>query len=454
MDKQQLLDLINDPNTAPDIVSDAREQLAKLDALEITDVNQAVDNDIRFAVTEFSEAIDKLVTQGVNKSEVAKIVDERLSKAKLGKNNLDKSLIDLIGKTQTIQVVNAQGVAVKTSDGKKRRVFDLILSDMEAGNNVYLYGGAGTGKTYIAGQIAKALNYKLITLNCNQFTSPLDVIGGQTIDGYQEGRLTNAFGNLFMPEISPKTGKPFSGALLLLDELPKLDPNTAGVLNDGLSKIKDPDEVADDGSIVRPTIQNGRGKVVGKGNIFVIATGNSLLNEADADYEANFKQDLSLQDRFAGSCYELIIDPQYELDEIMSNFMVQGSIVNLTFIFNFLFRLRQAIEKNNFTSRAFVSQRLMVSFKDTYIAYRINEEMGDSKIPRPKTIEDGVNSFLTLFTKQQRETLMLEIDTKEFFDLVQNKNQKPLSDLRSDEDTQLANLLINNFNESNKGKIK
>jgi cobaltochelatase CobS len=291
-------------------------------------------------------------------------------------------------------------------------------------------------------------------LNCNQFTSPLDVIGGQTIDGYQEGRLTDAFGNLFMPEISPKTGKPFSGAVLLLDELPKLDPNTAGVLNDGLSKIKDPDEVADDGSIVRPTIQNGRGKVVSKGNIFVIATGNSLLNEADADYEANFKQDLSLQDRFAGSCYELIIDPQYELDEIMSNFIVQGSIVNLTFIFNFLFRLRQAIEKNNFTSRAFVSQRLMVSFKDTYIAYRVNEEMGDSKIPRPKTLEDAVNSFLTLFTKQQRETLMLEIDTKEFFDLIQNKNQKPLSDLRSDEDTQLANLLINNFNESNKGKIK
>ena len=454
MDKQQLLDLINDPNTAPDIVSDAREQLAKLDALEITDDNQAVDNDIRFAVTEFSEAIDKLVTQGVNKSEVSKIVDERLSKAKLGKNNLDKSLIDLIGKTQTIQVVNPQGVPVKTSDGQKRRVFDLILSDMEAGNNVYLYGGAGTGKTYIAGQVAKALNYKLITLNCNQFTSPLDVIGGQTIDGYQEGRLTDAFGNLFMPEISPKTGKPFSGAVLLLDELPKLDPNTAGVLNDGLSKIKDPDEVADDGSIVRPTIQNGRGKVVSKGNIFVIATGNSLLNEADADYEANFKQDLSLQDRFAGSCYELIIDPQYELDEIMSNFMVQGSIVNLTFIFNFLFRLRQAIEKNNFTSRAFVSQRLMVSFKDTYIAYRVNEEMGDSKIPRPKTLEDAVNSFLTLFTKQQRETLMLEIDTKEFFDLIQNKNQKPLSDLSSKEDTQLAKALIDNFNDSNEGKIK
>jgi len=454
MDKQQLLDVINDPNTAPDIKADAESQLQKLESLEASDKTQQVDNDIKFAVDEFTQAIDKLAREGVGKSEVRKIVDERLSKAKLGKKNLDKSLIDLIGKTQTIQIVNPQSVPVTTSDGQKRRVFDLILSDMEAGNNVYLYGGAGTGKTYIAGQIAKALNYKLITLNCNQFTSPLDVIGGQTIEGYQEGRLTDAFGNLFMPEINPKTGKPYSGAVLLLDELPKLDPNTAGVLNDGLSKIKDPDEVADDGSVIRPTIQNGRGMVVSKGNIFVIATGNSLLNEADADYEANFKQDLSLQDRFAGSCYQLIIDPQYELDEIMSNFMVQGNIVNLTFIFNFLFRLRQAIEKNNFQSRAFVSQRLMVSFKDTYIAYRINAELGDEKIPRPKTLQDAVDSFLTLFTKQQRETLELEVDKKQFFDLIDNKNNLPLSDLASDEDKQLANVLINQFNTDNKGKVK
>lgn len=124
--------------------------------------------------------------------------------------------------------------------GKPRRIFDVILSDFEAGNNVYLYGGAGTGKTYIVGEIADSINYKLITINCNQFTSPLDILGGQTIEGYQEGRLTEAWGNLFMPEINPKTGQPYSGALLLLDELPKIDPNTAGLLNDGLSKIKDP----------------------------------------------------------------------------------------------------------------------------------------------------------------------------------------------------------------------
>ena len=135
----------------------------------------------------------------------------------------------------------------------------------------------------------KAINYKLVTLNCNQFTSPLDIIGGQTIEGYQEGRLITAFGNLDLG-VNPATGKEFSGALLLLDELPKLDPNTAGVLNDGLSKIKDPIEKSQTGKIIPPTITNGRGQAISKGKIFVIATGNSLLNEADADYEANFKQ--------------------------------------------------------------------------------------------------------------------------------------------------------------------
>ncbi|MBW2998223.1 AAA family ATPase [Candidatus Woesearchaeota archaeon] len=44
---------------------------------------------------------------------------------------------------------------------------------MLARNNVYLYGGAGTGKTYSARTISKLLDWNLITVNCNQFTSAL-----------------------------------------------------------------------------------------------------------------------------------------------------------------------------------------------------------------------------------------------------------------------------------------
>lgn len=453
MNKQELLDVINS-NVSEDIKQDAREQYEKLLAIEARNDNEGIDEDIAFAVKEFSKSIENLSKAGVDKKQVEDIVDDQLAKVKIGKKNLDVTVLELIAKTQTVQIVNWQNVVVKTSDGKKRKIFDLILSDYEAGNNVYLYGGAGTGKTFIAGQIAKSLNYKLITLNCNQFTSPLDIVGGQTIEGYQEGRLTSAFGNLFAGEINPRTGEPYSGAVLLLDELPKLDPNTAGVLNDGLSKIKDPYEKSEAGVVIPPTIQNGRGDTIPKKNIFVIATGNSLLNEADVNYEANFKQDLSLQDRFAGSTYELIIDPQYELDNIMSNILVDEEVCSFTFIFNFLFKLRTSIEKNNFAGRAFVSQRLMVSFRDTYIAYRKNEKMGDKKIPFAKTLEISTKTFLDLFTEQQRAVIDSEVDIKQFYDLILEKNKKPMSELVSEEDKREASELIRAFEEKTKNKIK
>lgn len=454
MTREELEQVANSTSVSQDLRDDAKRQLDKLDALESSQ-SSSVNADILFAVREFNSSIDKLTKAGVDKAKVEEIVDEKFKDTKIGKNNLDSSVLELIGKTQSVQIINWQNVVVKTKDGKKRKIFDLILSDFEAGNNVYLYGGAGTGKTFIAGQIANALNYKLIVLNCNQFTSPLDIVGGQTIEGYQEGRLTDAFGFTdARGEMNPRTGKFYSGALLLLDELPKLDPNTAGVLNDGLSKIKDPSDRAEDGREIPPTITNGRGVVIPKGNIFVIATGNSMLNEADVNYEANFKQDLSLQDRFAGSTYELIIDPQYELDNLMSNIKVKDDLANFTFIFNFLFKLRNSIESNNFTSRAFVSQRLMISMRDTYIAYRLNEMQGDKKIGSPKTLQIAVKTFLDLFTEQQRSVLEADVNVGEFFDLVNNKNNKPLSGLESEEDKMEASLLIKAFDAKNANKIK
>jgi energy-coupling factor transporter ATP-binding protein EcfA2 len=454
MKKEQLLEIINNPNIEADIKADAQMQLDKILALESEDENEGVEQDILFAVKEFNKSIEKLANAGVDKEKVEEILTDRFKTLKIGKKNLDSSVLDLIGKTQTVQIVNWQNVAVKTT-GKQRKIFDIILSDFEAGNNVYLYGGAGTGKTYIAKEMAQALNYKLVTLNCNQFTSPLEIIGGQTIEGYQEGRLTYAFGNLWNPnEINVNTGKPFSGALLLLDELPKLDPNSAGLLNDGLSSLKDPIKRAENGREIVPEIQNGRGEKIPKKNIFVIATGNSLLNEADVNYEANFKQDLSLQDRFAGSTYELVIDPQFELDGTMSNIKVGDEIASFVFIFNFLFKLRNAIEKNNFTSRAFVSLRLMVSMRDTYIAYRLNEMQGANKIANPKTLQIAVKTFFDLFTEQQRAVLDTEVNTKEFFDLIEQKNKLPLSDLTSEIDKKEAEMLIKNYEEKSKDKIR
>lgn len=452
--KTDLLDIINSPQVSDFLKDDARERLKEIEILE-AGANPSIDADINFAITELRKALQETAGQGsVDKKEVEDIVNKELKGFRVGIKNLDASVKDLISTTQTIQVVNWQDVKVMLDGkGKPRRIFDVILSDFEAGNNVYLYGGAGTGKTYIVGEIADSINYKLITINCNQFTSPLDILGGQTIEGYQEGRLTEAWGNLFMPEINQKTGQPYSGALLLLDELPKIDPNTAGLLNDGLSKIKDPLKQKD-GKIYGPTITNGRGKAINKKNIFIVATGNSKLNEADKDYEANFKQDLSLQDRFAGSTYELIIDPSYELKNIMSGVNVNGQPTDFVFIFNFLFKLRTAIQENNYSSRAFVSTRSMVSFRDTYIAYRINETMGDKQIPRPKTLQIAVSSFMDLFTEDQRIVLSQAVDLPQFMTLIDVKNKLPLSDLTTDMDKQEAQALIQAFDLKNANKIR
>jgi hypothetical protein len=155
-----------------------------------------------------------------------------------------------------------------------------------------------THNTFISKEVAGLLDYHVITMNCNQFTSPLDILGGQTITGYQEGKLIQAWSNILVSPDGTKT--PLDGVVLILDELPKIDPNTAGILNDALSAIKEYGYNVKTGiKDLPPSISNGRNEVFELGNLFVIATGNVALNTIDPDYEANFKQDLSLQDRLS-----------------------------------------------------------------------------------------------------------------------------------------------------------
>ena len=434
----------------PVIADIAKQELDKIRERE----KISVDKDFADVVNEINDLIRASAgatgVGGFDETEANKLITQRLKKFKVGVDQLSEGVKEQISKTASVQVINFEGVAMTFKGGEQRRLFDVLLSDVEAGNNAYLYGGAGTGKTFMAGIIARALNYKLITLNCNQFTSPLDIVGGQTIEGYQEGRLTEAWGNIDLG-INPRTCKPYSGALLLLDELPKLDPNTAGILNDALSKVKDnPDKVRDcatgEERLMKPIILNGRGEQIEMKNIFIMGTGNSLLNEADKDYEANFKQDLSLQDRFAGSCYQIYIDYRFELNTIMKNIFVQrlNATMDFTFIFNFLAQLRDVIAKNEFTGRAFVSTRLMISFRDTYIAQRINM-VEANPIPRPKTLQIATESFMSLFTETQQSVISQAVDVNEFYKIVNRKLDEPADAPPTDEEEMIANQIIENY---------
>jgi MoxR-like ATPase len=392
---------------------------------------------------------------GLSEAEVRQIAQTVFATSKISKGQLDDELLEYIDATRKMVVqvsMTTAGQTITTStkmQGGNRALFYVMMSDFGAGNNVYLYGPAGTGKTFMAKIIAEAVGYKVITINCNQYTSPIEIIGGQTIDGYQEGKLITAWkADPKELGINPKTGQPFVGALLLIDELPKLDPNTAGIMNDALSVIKDPQRVDINGQPIPKKIMNGRNQEISKGNLFVVATGNTLLLRPDPTYTANFAQDASLQDRFAGSTYRVFYDYELEYNNVFKEVkieMTNGSVqvVNMAFLFNFMIKLRESIEKNNYTQEAFISMRLMNNLRDTYVEFRKNAMLPKSEQnTRPKTLQDGIMSFLNLFTEQQRQNLIPQ-EVADFLDnTIPDVDGRPLDELSTDADIQEAKAIV------------
>jgi cobaltochelatase CobS len=378
-------------------------------------------------ITEALDSIEDAVTTFKDGIKVdPKQIEDVVERSKFGISNLSSDLKEYLDKTRKIDLKAAKEVEYQGVD-TKRPIFDVIISDLEANNNVYLYGGAGTGKTYISKQIAKALNCTLIVINCNQYTSPTELVGGQTIEGFIQGKLIIAWANLKAGERGVKSGMDDSnnGCLILLDELPKIDPNTAGILNDALALVKDTGSSS--------AIQDSSGTRFEKGRFFCIATGNTRLNQDSTDYVANFKQDLSLQDRFAGSCYELFVDLENEL-VIMSGYL---------WIWNYLTPLRFKIQELGYDNNAFVSIRLDQSVRDTWRFWYVNSDDPNFK---PKTVKEAMESFFTLFTEDQANQLKAETNYTDFLAVITDKQSKDNAvDFDSKADTKLSKEILEKF---------
>lgn len=421
----------------------AQAELQKLDLVE----KASKGDELSIALMSLKEVVDAYKQKttgvggaGISKQEIEKMLEGAL-KGKVSIDDLDPELrakltqqvkVQLTLKTPTSQTMSASTTML---DKFERPLFQKILSDFLARNNVYLFGGAGTGKTFMAKDIANFLGYELITVNCNQFTSSLDLLGGQTITGYQKGRLEMAWENI------DEKGNKMAGAVLLLDELPKIDPNTAGILNEALAKVKD---FGPEGQ--PPTIRNGRGQLLTMGNLFIIATGNTKLNETNVEYEANFKQDLSLQDRFSGSTYEVTVDYENEWNQIMKGF---------AFIWIYMTKMREIILENKLTGFAFVSIRIMMSMKETYLIFREYDktQVAGMTLTSPKTLKNALDSFLNLFKPNQIDLLKTQSNYDEFIRTVEAKNKLPLASLDTKEELQTVDEMIKKNQEMIKAKI-
>ena len=443
-------------STDPDNVELAKKRLEAMASVGSAQVQLAANSGISdpAALAIITALQNAIVGGSFNMSDFRKRFNEELEIRKIKENDLSTSLLALINSSRSVNLTVSKLFGVNLTQSVKssmleRPLTQMILTDLMARNNVYLYGGAGTGKTYMAEEIAEMLGWKKITLNCNQFTSPLDILGGQTIDGYQEGKLSMAWSNMMVNADGSK--EPIPGAVLILDELPKIDPNTAGILNEALAKVKDFKRDDATGIIKAPTIRNGKNEELSLGNLFVIATGNVPLNTIDPDYEANFKQDLSLQDRFIGSTYKVFVDYKFEYETIMNGF---------AFIWIFMVKVREAVVKNRASGQAFVSIRIMTNLKWTYCAYRevvdkvlkTKGVLTNNAITKPKTIIDSLNDFFGLFKDATKEAILKEVDFEGFKKIVVQKNTMPFDPSKPNFNTQAedveAQRMIDNYEAS------
>jgi cobaltochelatase CobS len=291
--------------------------------------------------------------------------------------------------------------------GKAKTTSTNIVSDLLEGNNVYLTGKAGTGKTFMAEKIANdIMGQPSYTVNCSQWTSPIEIRGGQTIRGYEEGLLIKAWAN---------------GGILILDELPKLDPNTAGLLNAALAKTADQPQYDENGKIIPDTIPyivNGKGERVYKGTGYpdpvkpsdialskvpeqirfrfgVIGTGNTDMMNVGNKYGGNQRQDYSLVDRFAGSFYTIENDP----------------ILEKSLTYPYVFAISDAIRKfleSKTDALQSISLRTMLNFNRTFEQEMLNKIQSvfadeifdaDGNQVSPKTIENAIDSFVDMMQK-------------------------------------------------------
>jgi hypothetical protein len=438
-DLQESLDAVPDDmkKDIQDEIESTQKELESTSDSAPMPMPEAEDDFMKTLIASMSAIMQSGENTGVDSPTIRGIIKEYLQEDKVKLQELDKSVLEEIKKNQTVILqIPAFGKQIQISSAVARIPnFFEIIDDVLAGNNVYLIGEAGGGKTYTAEQVSQTLGREYVTLNCSQYTSPLEILGGQSIDGFKEGKLIDCWKN---------------GKVLILDEMPKLDANTAGLFNDALAKSSKtrPNEKAKINSAnpEEPPIQRAS-------DFAVIATGNIYPNEPPApQYRGNNQQDLSLLDRFSGSVYYTEFDRNTDQDTTRFKFLYDFLVGNYyeyieaKRLGNALPEpkgLRTVIDSLGLKNLALVSYRTNIAFRVGFeyeLVRAIAKKEGKEVETRGKNLLKTFRSYMVAFGLNSDASKNIIKTTKYTDAYIQSLADSAIKDIMKDKDGFLNSL--------------
>ena len=223
---------------------------------------------VRSIVKEYFAGIKQEAT--VNEEQVRSIVKEYFAGIKQECRVIEvKSAAGIMkvgGVVSVIEVKSAAGI-VKV-EGVVNKNFDIFCNLVNAGKPLYMYGPAGSGKSYTAKQIAEALGLDYYETSQAIFAYELKGYG-DAAGKFVETAFYKAFAN---------------GGVFFLDEVDASAPEALVVLNNAIANKR----------FDFPVV----GNVNAHPNFRGVAAGNTRMTGATMEYVARQMQDTSFKNRF------------------------------------------------------------------------------------------------------------------------------------------------------------
>lgn len=197
---------------------------------------------------------------------------------------VEKMVVEKFGVLPKVHEIRIPDREVKEVKGVLHKDFDKVVSMVSDGESVYLCGPAGTGKSYLAQQVAEVMGleywYTASVVDDIQLKGFIDANGR-----YHETQFYKAF---------------TQGGIFLLDELDASVPETLVLLNNALAN----------GYFDFPV-----GRTTAHPDFHAIAAGNTFGTGADSTYTGRYCLDAASMDRFA----LIMVNYDREIEIVMAN---------------------------------------------------------------------------------------------------------------------------------------